>query len=390
MLKDELKMLATMAAGFPGMIDKSEVLSTAYLTAQETIMKEECQRIKKVWTELLFSQAKDHVLRRYIAFQQQVILENTDFIYKLIGSANENGFSKDDALLRLPLLLQVCLLDLRDFQLQYFHSYVDQNGKLPDATTPSVRKKLAELAEKLSAGLENIEIDPGLKVCLMDYLGVIINTDSKALLSYRTAEYLTTFTETLQGTVAFVGSGDLTHSIIEALFYINFNHVDFCQWYQDDVLNKKSVLRAEDQGPMLMKQLLLLKSMPVMTTTAFDPNVAAVDIQLELWLNEVIRQEHFKANGDEREIPDKLELKLTVAQIALLVRLLYEEGVFTMKNITAILKFFSTHFMSKKQESISYGSMNKLYYSGDQFTGYAVRELLLKMVSKVNKMFFPK
>jgi hypothetical protein len=69
--------------------------------------------------------------------------------------------------------------------------------------------------------------------------------------------------------------------------------------------------------------------------------------------------------------------------------LLYEEGIFALKNITALLKFFSFRFTSKKQEHISYGSMNNLYYSADQFTGYAIRELLLKMVAKVNKMFFP-
>ncbi|WP_179414593.1 hypothetical protein HDF19_00390 [Mucilaginibacter sp. E4BP6] len=84
-----------------------------------------------------------------------------------------------------------------------------------------------------------------------------------------------------------------------------------------------------------------------------------------------------------------MELKLTIAQLALLLRLLYEEGIFVVISIASLLRFFSLHFMSKRQKQISYGSMNKLYYSGDQFTGYAVRELLLNMVNRLNKMFFP-
>jgi len=100
-------------------------------------------------------------------------------------------------------------------------------------------------------------------------------------------------------------------------------------------------------------------------------------------------QEGLRSGMPEINYANKIELKLTVAQLALLIRLLYEEGIFAMKNIASLLRFFSMHFMSKKQEHISHGSMNKLYYSSDQFTGIAVKELLLKMIAKINKMFFP-
>jgi len=126
-----------------------------------------------------------------------------------------------------------------------------------------------------------------------------------------------------------------------------------------------------------------------MLTMGYDPKIPPINVQLENWLNELIKQGGYLVELAEIDQPEKIELKLTVAQLALLIRLFYEEGVFAMKNIAAILRFFSSHFMTKKQERISYGSMNKLYYSGDQFTGYAVRELLLKLVAKINKMFFP-
>lgn len=96
-----------------------------------------------------------------------------------------------------------------------------------------------------------------------------------------------------------------------------------------------------------------------------------------------------KMGTSEASSINKMELKLTIAQLALLLRLLYEEGIFVVISIASLLRFFSLHFMSKRQKQISYGSMNKLYYSGDQFTGYAVRELLLNMVNRLNKMFFP-
>lgn len=148
-------------------------------------------------------------------------------------------------------------------------------------------------------------------------------------------------------------------------------------------------LTPKEQISMLKKQLLFLRSTPVMLRMSYNPDLKPVNILLENWLDEYIKEELLRADLLQTDTPQKLELKLTVAQLALLIRLLYEEGVFTMKNIAGLLRFFSMHFTSKKQEHISYGSMNKLYYSGDQFTGYAVKELLLNMVTKINKMFFP-
>jgi hypothetical protein len=337
----------------------------------------------------LFSPTKDNAIKRYIGFQQQVIQELADKLYAQIEKNKLPLLPVSNTNDSLAAFLLDRLLQLKDFQIQYFNSYVNGDAKIPVAVTPAVRKRMAESAEKLSASLQNIELDVQLKTCILDYLDTIILTNISAPISYRAAEYLINFTESLSVTVDFNDNRDLTHSVTEVLFYMNFNQNSFCQWYQEGIAARKAKLRIQDKLPMLMKQLLLLKSMQVMLTMGYDPKAPPVNVLLENWLNELIRQENQQTDHNDGDQPGKLELKLTVAQLALLIRLLYEEDVFAMKNIAALLRFFSGHFMSKKQERISYGSMNKLYYSGDQFTGYAVRELLLKMVAKINKMFFP-
>jgi len=387
MLKDEMKLLAQLAVDYLKVKD-ADVPSLEYENEQKAQINSECHRIKKSWTDLLFSQAKDHVIRRYTRFQQQLILELADRLYLQIGDRKKSLARENYSVLNLPAFLLEGLLGLKDFLIQYFNAYINGEGKIPDAAIPAVRRKMTEASERLSASLQNVELDVTLRACICDYLEDIIMMDADSPLSYRTAEYLTSFTETIAVTADFADNRDLTQSVTEALFYMNFNHHSFCQWYQEVIEVKKSSLRPHDQLAMLTKQLLMLKSMPVMLTMSFDPKVLPINSQLENWLNEYIRHETAQPDIPD-EPPGKIELKLTVAQLALLIRLLYEEDVFAMKNIAALLKFFSNHFMSKKQEHISYGSMNKLYYSGDQFTGYAVREILLKMVAKINKMFFP-
>lgn len=84
----------------------------------------------------------------------------------------------------------------------------------------------------------------------------------------------------------------------------------------------------------------------------------------------------------------KLGLNLTVAQLALLARLLGDEGVFVPISVTALLRFFSAHFSSKRQAAMSEGSLNKLYYSSDQFTAATVRGLLVNMAARLNQQYF--
>jgi hypothetical protein len=388
MIKDELKLLAKFAIAFFSEAHNESLETIDLQNGQEALITTECQRIKKVWTELLFSDVKDQVIKRYIWFQQQILLDLADKLYQQIQKHKQSVIQENSVLKFSEILLEL-LLELKDFQIQYFNSYINQESKIPDAATPSIRKKMSEAAEKLSASLQYVELDVHLKACICDYLGGVSATAISFPINYRSAEYFIQLTETLGVTIAFDDSRDLTYSVTEALFYLNFNHNSFCQWYQEDIIRKKIILEIADQLPMLKKQLLVLKTMPVILTMSYDRDILPINVLLEKWLNEYIKEEHLHLDLLEMNFSNKIELKLTVAQLALLIRLLYEEGVFAMKNIAGLLRFFSRHFMSKKQEHISYGSMNKLYYSGDQFTGYAVRELLLRMVAKINKMFFP-
>lgn len=91
----------------------------------------------------------------------------------------------------------------------------------------------------------------------------------------------------------------------------------------------------------------------------------------------------------EKDAPAKLELGLTVAQLVMLLRFLQAEGVFGTLRVATLLRFFSKYFRTRKQVQLSYGSMNKLYYSGDQFTAAFIRDLLLKMVARINQVYFP-
>jgi hypothetical protein len=340
---------------------------------QNELFVKECHRIKKVWTDLLFSQAKEDQLRRYSRYQQQALLDLTDKVYRLAADAN---------------LVLAQLLSLNDFLIHYFNGYIDPEIKIPELTLLGIFEQLTADSEKISSQLGHAKLDRGLKDVLLGYIAEFTPANISPV-TYRSLDYFRRFLQTTARELAEGNSQNLTNDFTEALCYLNFNERRFYHWVQDDILRQKAAIKPQDQQAFLRRILLILKSMPV-ARTSYDPLLAPINQQLVNWLENYIKNETQEAAVTEAEQSRKLGLKLTVAQLALLLRLLYEEDIFVIKNIAALLRFFSYRFMSKKQEHISYGSMNKLYYSTDQFTGYAVRELLLKMTAKINKTFFLK
>jgi hypothetical protein len=388
MLKDEMKLLVQLAAEYLSGVHKEKSANAAFQKEQQNRIEAECQRIKRAWTILLFSQTKNDIIKRYIGFQQQLIQESADDLYRRLGKSEVCISPDNHASEMLIRFLLDQLVQLKDFQIQYFNSYINEEGKVLDVATPPLRKYMAELADELGAGLKVAAMDGQLKTVILDYLDLISIKEPTAPITYQAAGYLINFMESLSGTID-SDDRDLTDTVTEGLFYLNFNYNRFCQWYRERILKRKELLLPREQLPMLLMEQLTLKSMQVVSAIGYNTQGLPVNILLEGWLDELIRQGKQQNVKSDDDTPDKMELKLTVAQLALLIRLLYEEDVFAMKNIAALLRFFAAHFMSKKQERISYGSMNKLYYTGDQFTGSAVRELLLKMIAKINKMFFP-
>jgi hypothetical protein len=86
---------------------------------------------------------------------------------------------------------------------------------------------------------------------------------------------------------------------------------------------------------------------------------------------------------------EKIGLNLSVSELACLVRLFFESGLFLETGITEILKSIPLHFAAKRQASISEGSFSTKYYSSEQKAAARIKALLLKMIAWLNKHYFP-
>ena len=108
---------------------------------------------------------------------------------------------------------------------------------------------------------------------------------------------------------------------------------------------------------------------------AFDPDWPPLAQMLAGWLHEAgVRCDSVNAAATAAVKPAKLQLNISVAYLACLLRCFHEE-VTTGSSASALIRWASAHFSAKRRQEISPGSLAKEFYSVDQFTAARTRDL---------------
>ena len=392
MLKDELNTLQEMAAAFLAEDQLPGSNSLQQMEQQYLAMLTETRRVKMAWSALLASSVKDYVLKRHVTYHQTLLVDLSDRLFVWLTNNGQSyvpdlppgEFAPGQALLD-------CLLKLLAFLEQYFEAYFNSAGKLPEALIGDALTGIGGHAAVITRALDEQGIGQSLKQCLTDYLEMLPQESYRSKMNFRTAHYVRDMALFLNPAHRNYREDDPNSIIRDSLLYLNFNFPGFLAWYREEINRKISTLTTgEERLLFLIEELVRIKTSPVMLSVACELSLPPLAGLLENCLNEMIKKEsgrYFPREPADSE--KKLGLSLSVTQLSLFIRLLYEEGFFTLKNITAILRFTAKHFTTKRQEHISAVNMGRTYYGADQFTAAAVKDLLLRMLARLNRMFFP-
>lgn len=85
---------------------------------------------------------------------------------------------------------------------------------------------------------------------------------------------------------------------------------------------------------------------------------------------------------EQEEDTVKIATSLSVPQLALLFRLMVEDNIIRVPDVSHLTKFIATNFTSLRNESISMGSVRNKYYDVDKATTRTMTGLLNRMISK--------
>jgi hypothetical protein len=249
---------------------------------------------------------------------------------------------------------------------------------------------LIHLQNSISLKLEYWKIKL-LQSPLIDVLQECINekfATPENYLSFRKVNYLKNIFRQIESSTTVINE-----TFVRELFInYNFNSTGFVDYETNLIKNKINVENSTDVNIALLKteqfRIAQLKDRP---GVGYELNQPTVKKQLTDWVIEKIRNEeltNLKRKDKDLQIDpeSKIQTSLSVAKLAVLIRLLVTDKIIINKSVAPMLRTIAKLFTTLQKDDISFGSMETKYHAPDKATLNIMKEMLQKWVMIVGKL----
>lgn len=296
----------------------------------------------------------------------------------------EKNVDLDDNLFKS---IQCKLCDLIHYTYTYYHRYINQDKNVPFFFIEDFINKHKLEAIELQSKINGSSLDGKIKSSLNDYLNSIIKHHYTCF-TYKHLIYFKHFLKVLNN----IGFGDqkTETSLVQVLLEINFNHLQLFRYQQNTLQVKLSAINNYEEKVIFIKEKLIEipdRQNSEVCYTAWP----SVHIMISKWLKEELSS-LLNTPAFEKVIPyqnhDKIQLDISVAQLACIVKCFYEEFINYSITVKSVLQMITKTVATKRQSDVSYKSLSKAYYSVDQNTAAAVLNILENITLKIKKFYF--
>jgi len=180
--------------------------------------------------------------------------------------------------------------------------------------------------------------------------------------------------------------------IRELLINYNFNSTGFIDYETSLIKNKLNVENSIDENIALLKtEQFRIAQLKDRSGVGYELNQPTIKKQLTDWVIEKIRNEELtnlkRKNKDLQIDPEsKIQTSLSVAKLAVLIRLLVADKIIINKSVAPMLRTIAKLFTTLQKDDISFGSMETKYHAPDKATLNIMKEMLQKWVVIVGKL----
>lgn len=371
LLTGKLKSLSLSAN--PGTAEDTQLLFKEWEQENNALQVSLLEAVLATW---------DENERRQIVQIHQVLV--TRLMNKIYALDQSNRATKSGVLAPLNTLLEETLSFMEELMGRYF----DRNEKVPSYHYLIAQKTLKSQLQVLEAAVEQQEaMDLHLKDVLLNQLNAILD-DSQPTITYVEIRCI----EELLSELLSVVKDGTTDKIRELLYYMNFNEEGFVA-YEFQRLRQ---VTAHLDGPKQKAALLRLEQKkinqwPVKKDCFFSTIMPSLKEQVNGWINEEVKffesgySSHVaEANG--LEIESKIQTSLSVAKLAVIVRLLVVDKIIINRTIAPMLRVVAKLFTTLQRDEISFVSLEAKYHAPDKATVSAVRDMLFKWIKILDKL----
>lgn len=275
------------------------------------------------------------------------------------------------------------LFRLGDHLLDYFGAYISRDLLLPPDYCRYKREQLGAKYATLEVLCLCRPADERLRILLLDYMGHLLQPDGHLRLSIGDVLYA----DILFAEIQEVLENNLESELALRLVGLNFNHLGLLTYLQEEVTNDMEKLAPGERPAFLRQKAVSFNAEDGGDGLCYDPRWPALNRMMQDWLNTELSCAQQAAVLPPE--PVKMPVDLSVAHLACLLHLLVAEGVPLNVTLKELFKFTAGSFRSRRQADISAGSLAKEFYSITQATAANVRDLLQRMICRINRDFFP-
>jgi hypothetical protein len=212
--------------------------------------------------------------------------------------------------------------------------------------------------------------------------------NSENHLSFRKLSYLKNLFHCLETITTIISE----ENIRELLIYYNFNSGCYID-YEKQLIKQKlnDAKNAEENIAALRNEQQQISGWKIKHNICFETDKPSIKKQLHDWITLEIKQLQLtEQKSEEHKLiidPDaKIQTSLSVAKLAVLIRLFVADKIIINKTVAPMLRTVSKLFTTLQKDEISFGSLETKYHAPDKATLNIMKEMMQKWVKLSDKL----
>lgn len=320
---------------------------------------------------------------QYIKINQSFLIRILDCLYSY-----SNTIPLNENIARLYHSISQHLQSSLDFIEDFFSNYFNRNEKVPEFSLSVAKKDLKNQVQRLKITiLKQENIDPSLFNFISGSIAHILNNESIKI-TYNQLSFHKYLLNELEKKPMALSS----KVIIETLYYVNFNDDNFIT-YEYEWLNHllENTTSNKEKIAVLRYEQKKINQLPVKLNNCFNPDMPSLKKQINRWIDEEVKYlenvELPQKNREQlNENEEKIHTTLSVAKLALLLRLLVVDKIIINRTVAPMLRVAAKIFTTLQKDDISFGSLETKYHSPDKATINSVRDMLFKWINILGRL----
>ena len=341
------------------------------------------QTIRSMLIEDLIEKPNVMDKEQYVKVNQTLLIRILDklFAYSQIRPLNEN----------IALLYNAISQHLQstlDFVEDFFGNYFDHNEKVPETYISIAKENIKKQVKQLKHIVSKQEsTDIYLTNLLFDSIQHLLGDESIVITYSRLSYHKILLNELLSQKVV-----QSPQSIIEALYYLNYNEDNFIAYEYEWLKGLTTVLPTNQEKIAALRfEQKKINQLPLKPNCCYNPNMPSLKEQINGWIDEEVKflenvQLPEKVADKLNENEDKIHTSLSVAKLAVLLRLLVIDKIIINRTVAPMLRVAAKIFTTLQKDDISFGSLETKYHAPDKATINAVKDLLFKWINILGKL----